>query len=184
VVGRVKVVGVRYTPARGVGEMAIRLATQKLVKMVAKSKTATTPVYGGEIENFDQFSQKVMQECPHNLPVDVVSSLLRNYGSAYGEVLKYADELPELAERLGHSRVIKAEVVHAIRDEMAQKLSDVVFRRTDLGTAGHPGEEALWDCASLMAQELEWGQHRLEGELDEVRAVFPKFSLPTMRSNQ
>jgi hypothetical protein len=34
-----------------------------------------------------------------------------------------------------------------IRRVMAQKLSDVVFHRTDLGTSGHPGEDALAACA-------------------------------------
>lgn len=182
--GLITVVGVRYTTARGVGERAIHLASQKLGKKVGRSRTATTPVHGGQIENFDQFSQGVMQQRPHNLSAEIVRSLVRNYGSAYGEVLKYADELPGLAEKLGQSNVIKAEVVHAVRDEMAQKLSDVVFRRTDLGTGGHPGEEALQACANLMAEELEWDQRRLERELDEVRAAFPQFSTPTVGSNQ
>lgn len=181
--GLVTVVGVRYTTARGVGERAIHLASQKLGQKVARSRTATTPVYGGQIEDFDQFSQGVIQQRPHSLPAEVVRSLLRNYGSAYGEVLKYADELPGLAEKMGQSNVIKAEVVHAVRDEMAQTLSDVVFRRTDLGTAGHPGEEALQACAALMAGELEWDPGRLERELDEVRAAFPQFSMPATRSN-
>jgi glycerol-3-phosphate dehydrogenase len=182
--GLITVVGVRYTTARGVGEKAIHLASQKLGQKAVKSKTATTPVYGGQIENFSRFSEQVTQQHPHNLPAEVVRSLLRNYGTAYNEVLRYADELPGLAGRLGESKVIKAEVVHAVRDEMAQKLSDVVFRRTDLGTGGHPGEEALRTCADLMAAQLEWGQSRLERELDEVRAVFPKFSAPKVESNQ
>ena len=182
--GLITIVGVRYTTARGVGERAVHLVSQKLGKKVARSRTVTTPVYGGQVENFDQFSQRVMRQRPHNLSADVVYSLLRNYGSAYGEVLKYADELPELAQKVGNSKVIKAEVVHAVRDEMAQKLSDVVFRRTDLGTAGHPGEEALQACAALTARELEWDQGRLERELDEVKAAFPKFSLAMVKNNQ
>ena len=63
--------------------------------------------------------------------------------------------------------------MHAIRAEMAQKLGDVVFRRTDLGTAGNPGESALRTCAALTAAELKWDKARVQKELDEVRQVFP-----------
>jgi glycerol-3-phosphate dehydrogenase len=55
-----------------------------------------------------------------------------------------------------------------VRDEMAQKLSDVVFRRTDLGSAGQPGHEALRICVETMGAELGWGPERFRTELDEI----------------
>ena len=66
-------------------------------------------------------------------------------------------------------------MIHGVRQEMAQKLSDIVFRRTDLGTAGHPGDAALQTCAELMAAELGWNDTRRYQELAEVRAAFPAF---------
>jgi len=69
--------------------------------------------------------------------------------------------------------VMKAQVVHAIHEEMAHKLADVVFRRTYLGTGGSPGDFALRTCASLMASELGWDKYRKERELQEVKAIFP-----------
>jgi glycerol-3-phosphate dehydrogenase len=71
--------------------------------------------------------------------------------------------------------VIKAEVIHAVREEMAHKLGDVVFRRTDLGTGGHPGATALQGCAELVAAELGWSKERIQQELAEVEARFPNF---------
>jgi glycerol-3-phosphate dehydrogenase len=62
--------------------------------------------------------------------------------------------------------------VHAVREEMAQKLTDVVFRRTGLGTVGHPGEDALSACASIMGRELGWNRERTGKELSDVRDVF------------
>ena len=99
--------------------------------------------------------------------------LLHNYGSGYLEVLRFCEGEPALLERLDSASVIRAEVVHAVRAEMAQKLGDVVFRRTDLGTAGHPGDSALRECAAVMAGELGWDERRVENELAEVREVFP-----------
>jgi glycerol-3-phosphate dehydrogenase len=98
--------------------------------------------------------------------------LIHNYGSEYPGVLKYIDGNPELSHRLGKSTVLKAEVVHAVREEMAEKIGDVVFRRTDLGTGGHPGEEALQACARLMASELGWDGNRVREEIIEVRNEF------------
>ena len=86
--------------------------------------------------------------------------------------MKYIDGNPELAHRLGGSTVLEAEVVHAVREEMAETLADVVFRRTDLGTGGHPGEEALQACARLMASESGWDENRVRDEINEARNEF------------
>ena len=55
---------------------------------------------------------------------------------------------------------------------MAQKLSDIVMRRTQLGSAGHPGEPCLKASADIMSREMGWNERRTMKELDEVRAIF------------
>ena len=79
--------------------------------------------------------------------MEVMHHLAHSYGSKYGDVLRYVGENPVWGATLGESRVIGAEVIHAVREEMAQKLEDVVFRRTDLGTGAYPGESSLRACA-------------------------------------
>jgi glycerol-3-phosphate dehydrogenase len=103
----------------------------------------------------------------------VVERLAHNHGSAYGDVLQLARETPSYAMTIGASGTLAAEVIHAIRNEMAQTLADSLFRRTDLGTAGHPGDDALAACAALMAEELRWSAGRTELELAEVRGRYP-----------
>lgn len=172
--GLITMIGVRATTARGVAERAIDLVLKKLGKKVPKSKTALTPIYGGEVACFEEFLHESTDQRPPVVGPEVMHSLARNYGSAYPEVLKYVNEDSTWADRVGASKVIKAEIVHAIREEMAQKLGDVVFRRTDLGTGAYPGEIALRACADLMASEMGWNEVRTERELQEVRAVFPR----------
>jgi glycerol-3-phosphate dehydrogenase len=82
-------------------------------------------------------------------------------------------QAPRLGETIGTSQTLKAEVIYAVRAEMAAKLADCVFRRTDLGTAGDPGASALRTCAELMAGELGWSRERIESELAEVQSRFP-----------
>ena len=51
---------------------------------------------------------------------------------------------------------------------MAQNVSDVVFRRTDLATGDYPGRETLRGCADVLAAELRWAQPRIEQEINSV----------------
>jgi len=170
--GLITLIGVRATTSRGVAAKAIDLVCNKLDKKAPKSSTAMTPIYGGQIDRFDEFLRWATERRPSALSAEVMHSLVHNYGSAYTEVLNYIGEDSTWAETMGTSKVIKAEVVHAVREEIAQKLADVVFRRTDLGTGGSPGEAALQSCANLMASELGWNKARLQKELEEVRSMF------------
>lgn len=170
--GLVTLIGVRATTARGEAEKAVNLIFRKLGERSPDSETETTPIFGGRIEKFDDFLGQVVKQGPYGLDRDVLEAMIQNYGSEYPGVLKYIGEDPELAHRLGDSTVLKAEVVHAVREEMAEKIGDVIFRRTDLGTGGHPGEEALQACARLMASELGWDENRVREEIDEARNEF------------
>ncbi|NIQ38211.1 MAG: FAD-dependent oxidoreductase [Proteobacteria bacterium] len=172
--GLVTLIGVRATTARGMAEKAVDIILQKLGKRRSKSRKAARPIYGGEIDCFDDFLARAIQQKPSALSAEEMKALLHNYGSKYREILKYTEEDPSWAGSLGGSTVLKAEVVHAVREEMAQTLGDVVFRRTDLGPAGNPGEEALRACAGLMARELGWDQERTDKELEEVRNTFQR----------
>jgi glycerol-3-phosphate dehydrogenase len=67
----------------------------------------------------------------------------------------------------------KAEIILAVRGEMAQNLSDVVFRRTDLGSGNRPDPRGLQACADLMASELGWDESRTQKEVDEVQMLYP-----------
>jgi glycerol-3-phosphate dehydrogenase len=69
--------------------------------------------------------------------------------------------------------VLGAEVIYAIREEMAETLPDCVFQRTELGTAGHPGTAALEEAAGLAAGELGWNTERTGTEMAAVLARFP-----------
>lgn len=173
--GLLTLIGVRFTTARGVATQAVDMTFRKLGQKPPSSATAVTPLYGGQIDHFDRFLQQATEKRPQAVCAEVMPAMVHNYGSAYPEVLAYLDENPAWAERVGDSNVIKAEVIHAVREEMACKLSDVIFRRTELGSGGHPGESALRTSAELMARELGWDEHRTQQELADVRAVFPNF---------
>ena len=140
--------------------------------MVRSDTSCLGPIFGGDIDSFSDFVQQGLQNRPPTLRIDAAHALFHNYGSRYREVLKYADENPAWIKTLGESTVTMAEVVHAVREEMAEKLEDVVLRRTGLGTAEYPGRTALTDCANLMAAELGWDRNQLQNEVGRVERFF------------
>jgi glycerol-3-phosphate dehydrogenase len=172
--GLISLVGVRYTTARGVAAKAVDLVFAKLGRQAPPCKTAETPAYGGNFESMERLIGQAKERCPGDWSLDTVTALVRNYGAAYDEILTYVNRTPELGETINLTTVTKAEVVHAVREEMAQRLDDVVLRRTDLGSGEHPGKDALHLCAELMAVELGWDERRKEEELALVRRAYPK----------
>lgn len=173
--GLISLIGVRFTTARGMAEKAIDMALGKLGKAVSQTFTEHTPVYGGDFERFDDLVRSATANLPSTASTSVATALAHNHGSHFQDVLKYGEEDSTLVQCVNGSTVLKAEVIHAARTEMAEKLSDIVFRRTELGTGSHPGAEALQVCAALMASEKGWDQARVAREIAEVEEMFPRF---------
>ena len=182
--GLVTLIGIRYTTARGDAAKAVDLLCEQLGRKTRRPATAKMPIYGGQIDYFAPFLRQAIEERPPAVSMAAMHSLVHGHGSEYSRVLHHLQENPHWAETLGDSTVLKAEVVQAVREEMAQKLGDVVFRRTDLGTGGHPGEEALRICADLMAGELGWDEARRQKELQEVQTAFPQYTRPEGENRQ
>jgi glycerol-3-phosphate dehydrogenase len=54
---------------------------------------------------------------------------------------------------------------------MAYTLSDILMRRTGIGTLGNPGDDSLALAAKIAAEELDWSDKRTSQELKEVREL-------------
>jgi glycerol-3-phosphate dehydrogenase len=200
--GLVSVMGVKLTEARHVAEKTIDLVFAKLGDTPPKSTTTTTPLHGGQIQQFNDFLAHEARRKPQRVTADAFQRLIQLYGSAYPEVLKYLDEGAVIAptktftccsentyspshsigersaenfsrlndsSQADNSLLIRAEVLHAIREEMAQKLTDVVFRRTSLGIAGNQAGDDLSSAAAMMAKELGWNDMRTQREISESK---------------
>jgi glycerol-3-phosphate dehydrogenase len=170
--GLVSIFGVKYTTARQVAEQTVNLIFKKLDRRAPPCRTSEIPVCGAG-EDVEALLSRALREQPARLDAEILRHLVEAHGAAYGEVLRHGAAQPQCLERVAaDSPVIKAEVLHGVRAEMAQKLADIVFRRTDLGTAGHPGDHALSSCAKIMAAELGWSRQRMSAELEEVQRNF------------
>jgi glycerol-3-phosphate dehydrogenase len=174
--GLITVIGAKYTTARNLARQAIDLVFRKLGKSPPAAQTATTPLPGGKIERFDDFLAEAVRVDSLQTPglgPEVMRELVLCYGSDYPSVLGHVRDDPECGRMMAKERpIIGAMIRHAVRHEMAMRLTDVVFRRTGLGTIGDPGEDSLVTCAAIMARDLGWDERRVESELAAARAVF------------
>ncbi|HEY7317355.1 MAG TPA: glycerol-3-phosphate dehydrogenase/oxidase [Candidatus Binatia bacterium] len=170
--GLVSVRGVKFTEARYVAEKVVDMVFQKLGSKPAKSMTAVTPLHGGRIDNFEKFLGEETRKRSRELSADLAKLLIRQYGSAYANVIAYGNNRPEAGSAaLDICSITKAEVLHGIREEMAQKLADIVFRRTSLALPDRLTEKSLKNAAAVMALELGWNEDRVRREIGEVRAT-------------
>ncbi|HEU4618307.1 MAG TPA: glycerol-3-phosphate dehydrogenase/oxidase [Gammaproteobacteria bacterium] len=166
----VSLIGVRYTMARADAGTAVDLVAKKLGERVERPPTHRVPLHGGDFESFDGLVNTVARAAPQNLAPGAVAALAHNYGSDFRSVLRLADGA--WSGCLAGATTLRAEILHAIRHEMALTLADVVFRRTDLATGGHPGPEALYEAAALAADALGWDERRRRAEIAAVEKRF------------
>jgi glycerol-3-phosphate dehydrogenase len=100
---------------------------------------------------------------------------LRNFGTHTPRVLGLAESEPGLKRCFSNSSVTHAEAAYCVRAEMARRMTDVVFRRTELGTDGHPGGAALDELQALLARELHWSEQRVAQERAAVEREFTRY---------
>jgi glycerol-3-phosphate dehydrogenase len=172
--GLVSMFGVRYTTARATAERAVDTVFRQRGDGTPPScRTADTPVFGGAINRKDKFLRAVSSRDVDNVSRDMLRRLALTYGTEYDAVLQPLRQNPDLARPLGRSCDVSGlEILHAVRHESAVRLSDALIRRTEAGSAGHPGSDAIERAASIMARELDWDEARIGIEIAEVDAFY------------
>jgi glycerol-3-phosphate dehydrogenase len=171
--GLISMFGVRYTTARHTAAAAIdAVFADRGVPSPPPSETATRPVIGGEIGRRDRFVAGALGQA-QGLPRDVVERLALTYGTRYTAVAELLCRDRSLASPLGERcGVTRGEILHATLHESAATLSDAVIRRTEAGSAGHPGDDALASAAAVMAAPLGWNASRVAREIEVTRAFY------------
>jgi glycerol-3-phosphate dehydrogenase len=167
--GLLSLVGVKYTTARAVAARAIDRAAQKLDRGSAACRTATTPLPGGDVDDPEALCAELVKRAGGRVSEESARHLGTSYGTRARGILDEALRHSGLVEPVAPSHpVLRAEILHAVRAEMACTLADVVIRRTGLGSAEHPGREVVERCATLLGAELGWTPERMREEIEAV----------------
>jgi glycerol-3-phosphate dehydrogenase len=171
--GLMSVVGAKYTTARGVAQRVTDRLFTKLQRQAVPCRTAKAALPGGDIPDVAAAIADARRDCDFELPGDTAPHLVSAYGSRYREVLALCADRSDLRTRLAdESPVIGAELVWAVRHEMAVTLADAVIRRTPLGALGYPGDMAVDRAADLVGSELGWAVDRRRTEVAALRRFY------------
>jgi glycerol-3-phosphate dehydrogenase len=171
--GLVSVAGTKYTTARAVAERVVDRAIVKLRAKPVPCRTATTLLPGGSVRDPMLTIAEARRDHDTGLPSDAIPHLVAAYGSRYRDVLAVARERREWYARVAEgSPVIGAQLVWAVRKEMAVTLSDAVIRRTPLGALGFPGDNAVELAAAIVGGQLGWSEDRKRQEIAVVRQFY------------
>jgi glycerol-3-phosphate dehydrogenase len=172
-VGALTVVGAKYTTARGVAERATNLVARRLGRRVRPSLTASVVLPGAGIADHEALAIETGRAFGMDVPLTAIRHLIGRYAERAADLIRLVHERPNLAEPVSSTvQTLGAEVVHVVRNEMALRLSDVIVRRTALGAAGHPGEDAVEGCARIAADELGWDAARTRQEVADVNQFY------------
>jgi glycerol-3-phosphate dehydrogenase len=167
--GLFSAIGGKWTTSRALAQTVVDAIVEKLDVSADDCETDENPTAGGDIGRVSGF---LAEQRTEHADLASIEHLARMYGSRLPEMLAQANNRPELRLPLGDAGDIAAQVVFAIRDEMALHLSDVVMRRTCMGQIGTPSSMALDSASRIMAAELGWSKERRNAE---IAALAPWF---------
>jgi glycerol-3-phosphate dehydrogenase len=153
--GLISIMGGKWTTHRAMAEDTIDRVQQAVGFPHSISRTRNYVLYGGKGFTDDYWNKLCRQ---HRVPEKTARHLASKFGTAAEKVLALASENAALLDPIleGHP-AIKAEVVYAVRHEMAASIEDVLARR--IGMQLYSWRDAIQAApvvGSLMAEELSW----------------------------
>jgi len=167
--GLFSAIGGKWTTSRDLAQKVVDAIVEKLNLSAAECDTDEEPTAGGDIGRIGEFIAEQRQVHPELPSIDHLAHL---YGTRLPDMLAQTDNRPELRAAVGSAGDIAAQIVFAVREEMAMRLSDVVMRRTCMGQIGQPSREALDSSSRIMASELGWNEERRTREIETLAPAF------------
>lgn len=182
--GLLSIVGGKLTTYRNLGRQTTNVVYKKLGAKPPKSATDRVPLPGGKAADFDAFSEEFRTRS--GLPDVLSRRLLKLYGARAYDVLAEAGDDPSLRESLVSSPAVETglmgcEVLYAFRCEMAQKLADVLLRRTMVSYGPKVALDVDEAAAEVAVKHLGWSGERAKEEVAEYRAWIQRYTPKALR---
>jgi glycerol-3-phosphate dehydrogenase len=165
--GLYSVIGGKWTTSRALAEKAVTTIVRRLSRASAPCTTASRRLPGAKFGKFSEFRASFTA-----YPDNPSPHLAHMYGSRFHEMLLSAIHRVDRLEPVGSHGDICAQLVFAVREEMALTLSDAVMRRTGVGQFGLPSSATIARASDVMAIELGWNEERRQHEISALALVF------------
>ncbi|HTW64267.1 MAG TPA: glycerol-3-phosphate dehydrogenase/oxidase [Bryobacteraceae bacterium] len=167
--GLISILGGKWTTHRLMGQETIDRVQELVGEEVTPSPTTDHPLNGSADYQWDYWETLAGQ---FKLPVATAKHLAHKYGTLAPDVLGLADSDPSLALPLVEGEApIRAQVIYAVRKEMALNIEDVLARRIGLQLYGwRLAIQAAPAVAEMLRTELGWSEEKEWEEVDRYVA--------------
>jgi glycerol-3-phosphate dehydrogenase len=165
-------IGGKYTTSRYDSIEIVDKAMQVLGRGRTPSRTHEKLLPGSPTtEQFDAWlAQAIAALCAHGVQQDAARTIALRHGTRVERLLALIAEDASLAQQLDvQAPFLRAEVVLAVRDEMARSIDDVLRRRIPLSLLGPLSAQTLDDVSRLLARELHWDEAARTAALQTLR---------------
>ncbi len=164
--GLITIAGGKLTTYRKMGARVVDQVLRRLGRPASRGRTAAVPLPGGEPGGLD--AATVAARLPQ-LDATGAKRLWRLHGGECAQLFDRIAADPAEGEVIpGLPGVLRAEIEHAIADEMALTLTDVLERRLRvLLFDRHQGLDGAAAVAELMAARLGWDAATTRREIDD-----------------
>jgi glycerol-3-phosphate dehydrogenase len=185
--GLISIIGGKLTTYRNLARQTVNKVYEKLGGKTPECHTDLISLPGGAAVDFDEFAANF--KLASGLTEELAVRLLRLYGTRAPEVLAEAGEDHSLRVPLGPSAspetgIIGAEVLYAFRRELAEKLGDVLLRRSMVGMGPKVGLDVDKAAARVAVEHLGWSQERADREVKEFRDYVQRYKPRDLREGE
>jgi glycerol-3-phosphate dehydrogenase len=136
--GFVTVSSVRFTTARRLAQQTVDVVVRRSGRAAGPSGTATLPLPGAPVgKTVSGLVADARQMHGGLVGGDVLEHLVRSYGTRFEQILAYRSKLADWKTLVAPpAPVVVAQLAHAVEEEMAMCVDDLLYRRTELGPRG------------------------------------------------
>ena len=164
--GLISALGGKYTTYRVMARQAVDEALRQLGG--AAERCLTDQV--GLLETVHPVSLDQWRSLTRRVDPDLLARCIARYGAKTLHVLQVIDSEPGLAQPIcPHHEYSQAELVHAVRGELAVTLIDVLARRTRIAWSSCQGLDALSTVTDLLRRYAGMSREDLERQTEQYR---------------
>jgi len=158
--GLITIIGGKWTTYREMGEDVINIAIKKANLFKSTSNTEELKIYG--------YKENVSTDNP-----------LYFYGSAEDKIHQIIKENKQWENSISEKlQIIEAQIVHAVRNEYAREISDVLARRTRaLFLDAKESVRMASSVAEIMAKELNYNKEWEKYQVSKYKDLASQYML-------
>ncbi|MDH3612271.1 MAG: glycerol-3-phosphate dehydrogenase [Gammaproteobacteria bacterium] len=165
--GLVSIIGGKLTTYRNLAEQTVNRLGKMLGRKLPACRTQDTKLPGA----YRLDEAREMLESTQGLSARGVDRLLSIYGGRAIDLIEFASAEPLLQKTIdAEQSVLAAEIVFAIREEMARTLIDIVHRRLMLGLNADQGRPLYEMLAVIAADEFGWSDSERHSQIMSLHA--------------